>query len=42
MTKAVQAVVGSIVVVGAFTCCALFHFVFDLKAVQMNMQQSLI
>ena len=32
--------VGNIVVVGALTCHALFRFVIDLKAVQMNVQQS--
>ena len=38
----VSAVVGSIVVVGALTHYALFHTVFDLKALQMNMLYSLI
>ena len=38
----VSTVVDSIVVVGALTCCALFHSVCDLKASQMNMQSSLI
>ena len=33
---------GSIVVVGVLTCPALFHSVGDLKAVQMNVQHSLI
>ena len=31
MTEAVQAVVGSIAVVGMLTCCALLHSVCDLK-----------
>ena len=34
--------IGSIVVVGALTCCALLNSVRDLKAVQMNVQRSLI
>ena len=48
MTEEVQfrwkipVVIGSIAVVGALTCCALFHFVYDFKAVRMNLQSSLI
>ena len=47
LTKAVQVivgihVVGSVMVVGVLTCCTLFYSVSDLKAVQMNMQYSLI
>ena len=48
MTEAAQVVVKvftlacSIVVVGAQTCCALFHFVRDLKTSQMNVQYTLI
>ena len=47
MTKAVQAVkvptiVGSILIVGVLTCCALLPFLCDFKAVQMNVQCSLI
>ena len=34
--------VGSIVVVGVLTHCALIPFMFDLKAAQMNVQRSLI
>ena len=34
--------VGSIVVVGALTCCALLCSVYDLKAAPMNMQHNLI
>ncbi len=34
--------VGSIVVVGALTCCALLHSMCDLKVTQMNMQHNLI
>ncbi len=34
--------VGSIMVVGVLTCCALLQLVYDLKALQMNMQCSLI
>ena len=40
MTKAVQAVVDCIVVVGVLTCCALFQSVWDFKVTQMNMKQS--
>ena len=29
-------------VVGALASCALFHYVYDLKATQMNVQHSLI
>ena len=42
MTKAVQAMVGSIVVVGMLTHCTLFLSICDLKETQMNMQHSLI
>ena len=42
MTKVVQAVVGSIVVVDVLIFCALIHSVFDLKAAQKKMQCSLI
>ena len=42
MTEAVQDAVGSIVVVGALTCCALLHSICDLKATQMNVPHSLI
>ena len=42
MTKAVQAVVGSIMIIGALTCSALLHSVCDLKSAQMNGQYSLI
>ena len=34
--------VGSIVVVGTLTCCALLHSLCDLKEAQMNIQHSLI
>ena len=34
--------VGSIVVAGVLTHCALLYFMCDLKAVQINMQHSLI
>ena len=36
------AVLGSIVVVSAMTCCVLVHSMYDLKAAHMNVQQSLI
>ena len=42
MTKAIQTVMGSIVIVGVLTHCALLHFVYDLRAEQMNVQCSLI
>ena len=42
MTKAVHAVVGSIVVGDMLICCALLHSVYDLKVTQMNVQCSLI
>ena len=45
MTETVQVmggVVSSIVLVGVLTCCALLHFMCDLKTAQMNMQCSLI
>ena len=45
VTEAVQAVtsvVGSIVLVGALTRCALFLSVSDLKAAYMKLQHSLI
>ena len=47
MTEAVEVmevpiVVGSFVVVGSLTCCTLFHSICDLKAVQMNIEHSLI
>ena len=47
MTEAVQTMesihmVGSIMVVGAQTCYTLIHFMCDLKAIQMNVQCSLI
>ena len=35
-------VVGSIVIVGALTCCALLHSLCDLKDMQMNVQYSII
>ena len=38
----VPIVVGSIVLVSALTYCALLHFMFDLKASQINEQHSLI
>ena len=38
----VSAVIVSTMVVGALTRCALLHFLFDLKASQMNVQYSLI
>ena len=41
LTKAVQAVIGRIVVVGALTCCSLVQGVCNLKATQMNVQRSL-
>ena len=41
-TEAVQAVVGSIVVIGSLTCYALLHRKWDLKTTQMNVQCSLI
>ena len=42
MTKAVQAVVGVIVVVGALTCYVLLHSVYDLKTAEMNALHGLI
>ena len=33
--------IGSIVVVGVLTRCALLHPLYDLKAAQMNIQSSL-
>ena len=42
VTKTVQAVIGSIVVVGVLTCYALLHSMFDLKAAQMNVKHILI
>ena len=43
VAKAVQAtVVGSIVVVGELTCCALLHSEYDLKAAQMNVKYDII
>ena len=47
MTESIQqrkviAVFGSIVVVDALTPCALLHFVFNLKAAQMNVKRCLI
>ena len=41
-TKAVQAIVGTIVVVGMLICCALLHWVYDLKAAQINVHCHLI
>ena len=41
-TKAVQAVVGNIVVVGTLTCYVLLYSVCDLKAAWINMPYSLI
>ena len=38
----VPTMVGSIVVVGALTCCALNHSVCDLKVVKMNVKRSRI
>ena len=39
----VPVVVGNIVIVGVLTCCALVHSViWDLKAIQINMQHGLI
>ena len=38
----VLAVLSSIVVVGALTCCALPHYTCDLKAAQMNILPNLI
>ena len=38
----VPAVIGSIVVVDVLTCCALLHFVCDLKAIDMNRGSNLI
>ena len=38
----VLTVVGSIVVVGVLTCCALLYLMWDLKPTQMNVQHSLI
>ena len=37
----VFAVIGNIIAIGVLTLCALFHFVYDLKAIQMNVQLSL-
>ena len=34
--------VGSIVVVGGLTCCALLHLVCNLKATQMNIQKLIL
>ena len=42
VTKTVQAVLGSIVVVDTLTRCAVLHSVCDLKVAEMNMQWSLI
>ena len=42
MTKTVQTVIGSIVVVSALTSCALLHSMCDFKATQMNVQCDLI
>ena len=45
MSKAVESSscgLGSIMVVGVLTCCALLHSLCDLKAAQMNMQCSVI
>ena len=42
MTEAVQAVVSSIIVIGASTCSALWCCVCNLKSAQMNVQFSLI
>ena len=41
MNESVQTVVGSIVVVGAMTRCALLNSVFDLKTAQMNVPHRL-
>ena len=38
----VLTVVSSIVVIGALTYCALLHYIYNLKAAQMNVQHSLI
>ena len=38
----IPTLVGSIIVVGELTGCALFHSECDLKAAQMNVQHSLI
>ena len=40
--KKILAMVSSIVVVGALTCCALLHFISDSKAGRMNAQWNLI
>ena len=32
--------IGSIVVVSVLTCCALLHYIYDLKAEQMNIHYS--
>ena len=42
VTDTVEGVVGSIVVVGALTLCALLQSVSDLKARQMNVKGGLI
>ena len=42
MTEAIQAMVGSIVVVGEMDHCALFHSGLDLKATLMNVQDCII
>ena len=34
--------IDSMMVVGVLTCCTLLHSVYDLKAIQMNVQHSLI
>ena len=40
-TMKVPVVVGSITIIGVLTCCALLYPVCDLKATQVNVQQSL-
>ena len=42
VTEAVEAVVGSIVVVGALTRCVLFHLVCDFKVTRMNVERNQI
>ena len=37
-----ELIVDSIMVVGALTCCTLFHSECDLKTAQMNVQRGLI
>ena len=42
MTKTIQVVVGSIVAVGALSCCSLFNPDYDLKATLMDLLRNLV